>query len=254
MNSWEIIYEYCSDHPNCTNAHCQKTVVIHGIVGVPSINLFSGKSLVTDRKLGSVRIFGARQATLFKSLLRSIPCMTMLKNAHTPRFITRPTEIFAHKAILKKGHLTARSYKRVTKRTSPRFFTSFSHLLTNDYVIAPARLFGFMLLAIGIGGIVGPFIPQIRMESGYVANQAQIVFATTFEPKPVLPKSAPVVFEPLVDANGAIITPINEDFSIVIPKIGVNAPVIANVDPAKPALYDSSAPSGRSSGGDIVSP
>jgi sortase A len=161
-------------------------------VTVPSINLFSGKSLTTERKL---------------------------------KLKMNPWSVVFEKRITR-----LHTQKRHHARTLPRF-------LTAQYAIAPARLVGFLLLALGVGGIVGPLIPNIRMESGYVASQAQIILAQTFEPKPVLPKSAPVIFEPLVDANGAPITPVNENFAIVIPKIGVNAPVIANVDPAKPAKY-----------------
>jgi sortase A len=41
----------------------------------------------------------------------------------------------------------------------------------------------------------------------------------------------PVVFNPLVAADGSVITPVNRDFSLVIPAIGVNARVLPNVDP-----------------------
>jgi len=94
-----------------------------------------------------------------------------------------------------------------------------------------------MLLALGLGGVLGPMIPTIRLESSYLISQAQSAITQKFNSQPPLPASAPVVFQPLVDGNGAPITPINEDFAIIIPKIGVNAPIIANVDPTKPAKY-----------------
>jgi len=98
-----------------------------------------------------------------------------------------------------------------------------------------SRLAGLMLLALGLGGITGPMVPEIRMETAYILRQIQ---NSKQEARiQTLPKSAPVVFEPLLDADGNTITPVNTDFSLVIPKIGVNAPVIANVDPASPSAY-----------------
>jgi len=100
------------------------------------------------------------------------------------------------------------------------------------------RMLGFALLALGLGGFTGPFIPALRLESAYAITQIQ----STYTPKsPVknLPASAPVFINPMVAPDGSAITPINTDFSIVIPKIGVNAPVIANVDPTSPDTYGS---------------
>jgi len=95
----------------------------------------------------------------------------------------------------------------------------------------PARALGLALLALGLGGMIGPVIPTLRLESSYAVKQAAAyVHASESEAKP-LPKSVPVVFNPLVAADGSVITPVNRDFSLVIPKIGVNAPVVANVDP-----------------------
>lgn len=96
----------------------------------------------------------------------------------------------------------------------------------------PTRILGLALLALGLGGMVGPVLPTVRLESSYAVKQAAAyVHASESSAKP-LPKSVPVVFNPLVAADGSVITPINQDFSLVIPKIGVNVPVIANVDPA----------------------
>jgi len=102
-----------------------------------------------------------------------------------------------------------------------------------------SQFLGIALLSLGVGGIVGPLIPELRLEANYVADRAHIMVNNILtNHTPPLPQSAPVVFVPLKGPDGTIITPISQDFSIVIPKIGVNAPVIANVDPTSPKAYD----------------
>jgi LPXTG-site transpeptidase (sortase) family protein len=101
-----------------------------------------------------------------------------------------------------------------------------------------SRMLGLGLLAISLGGMTGPFIPRLRLESSYAVMQATAALHTRAEAADPLPKSAPVIFNPLIAADGSVIKPINEDFSIIIPKIGVNAPVIADVNPANPGQYD----------------
>ncbi len=68
----------------------------------------------------------------------------------------------------------------------------------------PFRAIGFALLAVALGGFFGPFIPMLRLETSYAVTQ-------------VLPTPTP--------------PPITNEFRLVIPKIGVNAPIIANVNP-----------------------
>ena len=110
--------------------------------------------------------------------------------------------------------------------------------LTVRMPIPLSQFFGITLLALGLGGIIGPLIPEIRMETNYAVAGVQETWDKRQEAQKPLPKSAPIVFEPLKGPDGTIITPVSEDFSVIIPKIGVNAPVIANVDPTKPKEYD----------------
>lgn len=102
----------------------------------------------------------------------------------------------------------------------------------------PGQITGFVLLAVGLGGLAGPLIPALRLESAYAVSQLR-----TSQAKPSVtsakPASAPVYINPLIAMDGSAITPVNTDFSVIIPGIGVNAPVIANVDPTSPATYDS---------------
>jgi LPXTG-site transpeptidase (sortase) family protein len=103
--------------------------------------------------------------------------------------------------------------------------------------VFPARTIGLALLALALGGMVGPFIPALRLESSYAVKEAAVSLHTQAEAAKPLPKSVPIVFNPLVAADGSLISPVNRDFSLVIPTIGVNAPVIANVNPADPNAY-----------------
>ncbi len=99
------------------------------------------------------------------------------------------------------------------------------------------RKLGFILLALALGGITGPFIPSLRLESSYYSGLlSQMVVAKINPPKP-LPPAIPVLFNPLVTEDGASIDPINTDFSLIVPKVGINAPVIPSVDPTNPGKY-----------------
>ncbi len=80
-------------------------------------------------------------------------------------------------------------------------------------------------------------IPTIRLESGYLLSQIQLTMNDERLTMNPLPKSVPVVFEPLTTPDGATIDPVNQEFALVVPKVGINAPVIANVDPVKPGEY-----------------
>lgn len=90
---------------------------------------------------------------------------------------------------------------------------------------------GIALVAFALGGVIGPLAPTIRLEMKYAVKSA-----TQAKPA-VLPPSVPVVFNPLVTSDGSSIAPVNRDFSLIIPKIGMNARVIPAVNPANAAEY-----------------
>jgi LPXTG-site transpeptidase (sortase) family protein len=100
-----------------------------------------------------------------------------------------------------------------------------------------SRIISFALIALGLGGMIGPFIPTLRLESSYAMKEAAALVHTRAEAAKPLPKSVPVVFNPLIAPDGSVVTPVNRDFSLVIPAIGVNAPIIANVNPADALAY-----------------
>ncbi len=101
-----------------------------------------------------------------------------------------------------------------------------------------ARTLGMLLIALSLGGITGPFIPTIRLESGYYVSQTKVALSAKNDPVKALPPSVPVIFNPLLTDNGSSINPVNKDFSLIIPKIGINAPIIPAINPADPKAYD----------------
>lgn len=100
---------------------------------------------------------------------------------------------------------------------------------------------GLILLALSIGGLIGPYIPRIRMETYYAYLQSKAYLAS----QPARNASASVagggsavIFSPLVTESGSSINPVDTQFGIVIPKIGVNAKILASINPTKPEEYN----------------
>lgn len=108
-----------------------------------------------------------------------------------------------------------------------------AHARTHKPTHTWTQMIGFTLVALALGGMIGPLTPEIRMEAGYALRQ----FNNTTVASKSLPRAVPVVFDPLVTPDGASIDPINTEFSVIIPKIGVNAAVAENVDPANADEY-----------------
>lgn len=99
---------------------------------------------------------------------------------------------------------------------------------------------GLGLLAFALGGIIGPLTPTVRLETNYWSQQITAMLPNRHSniiPKTSLPPAIPVVFNPLVTPDGASIDPINRDFSLIVPKVGINAAVIPAVNPTSPAEY-----------------
>jgi len=97
------------------------------------------------------------------------------------------------------------------------------------------------LVALSLGGIAGPLTPAIRLETGYAWQQIdkvtkrQINKTTGIQKE--LPKSVPVVFNPLKTEDGSSIDPVSLEFGLVIPKVGINTSVIPSVNPSDPGVY-----------------
>jgi len=96
---------------------------------------------------------------------------------------------------------------------------------------------GLGLCALALGGFIRPIIPSARIELSYLIPKVVDAFTLSPQEERPLPKSAPVLFNPLLDENGLPIEPISTEFSLIIPKIGVNAIVVPGVDPTNASDY-----------------
>ena len=100
------------------------------------------------------------------------------------------------------------------------------------------RVAGLALVALSLGGITGPLTPAIRLETDYLSKQLSSYINTKRGSTPiVLPKSVPVVFNPLKTEDGSSIDPASKEFGLIIPKVGINTSVIPAVNPTNPGEY-----------------
>lgn len=99
------------------------------------------------------------------------------------------------------------------------------------------RRLGLGLMIFALGGLIGVLLPEARLESSFYLSLAQSKIKLSSKSERPLPPAVPVVFNPLVQSDGSVIKPVDPDFGLIIPKIGVNAKVIPSVNPADPVSY-----------------
>ncbi len=104
------------------------------------------------------------------------------------------------------------------------------------------RQLGFLLLALAFGGIFSAAWPFIRLETSYfiksITEKVVIGLPKINKVEQIdIPVQPQLEFDPLVDSQGQPIDPVNRDFGLVIPSIGVNATVIPGVNPASSEGY-----------------
>ena len=99
------------------------------------------------------------------------------------------------------------------------------------------RLIGLGLIAMALGGITPAFMPVAALESSYYINAVKQMVRQQKEAEKPLPAAVPVTFNTLIAPDGSQIVPLDTQFGIVVPKIGINATVIPSVDPLKEAEY-----------------
>ncbi len=128
----------------------------------------------------------------------------------------------------------------ITRMNTYQVYSSYQTKKHGVKTVSPfLQTIGFGIIALALGGMTRPLIPATRLElSYYLPQMANKISSLWIKPAPPLPKSAPVVFTPLLDDNGNEIVPSDTNFSIIVPKIGINASVIPSVDPTNPKEYD----------------
>ncbi len=99
------------------------------------------------------------------------------------------------------------------------------------------KILGMSMIATAVLGAIIAILPQLRFETFYAKKQIQQKITEIVEPAIPLPPAVPIVYTPLVGPDGKEIEPVSTEFSIIIPRLGINAPIIASVDPLNSKEY-----------------
>lgn len=107
------------------------------------------------------------------------------------------------------------------------------------------RKIGIALSMLAAGGLIGAILPFLNLEISYrfktfttkITEAVTSKNAAAISPDIVAVKTAAMEFNPLFDNQGSPIDPVNRDFGLIIPSIGVNATVIPGVNPASSEGY-----------------
>ncbi len=100
---------------------------------------------------------------------------------------------------------------------------------------------GAGILAASLIGMAVPWVNKAYMESYFIAKKASDVVEAAAGPTvsfAALPPAVPVRFNPLITPGGDPIIPYSTHFGLIIPKIGVNAKVLEDVNPASRTEYN----------------
>jgi len=100
------------------------------------------------------------------------------------------------------------------------------------------HLAAMVLFAITVDGLIISLYPKVKLESQYFLSQAKAKIAKSATPVGQEMAKNKIVFNPLTGNDGTRIDPINTEFSIIVPKIGINASVTEGVDPTNPKEYN----------------
>jgi LPXTG-site transpeptidase (sortase) family protein len=98
---------------------------------------------------------------------------------------------------------------------------------------------GIATMIISLAMLSKAILPTVQAETAYQLSNLKTKI-TTADSKPIapLPAAVPLIFDPLVTNAGEQITPVDANFGIVVPKIGINASVIPSVDPDNQKEYN----------------
>lgn len=92
---------------------------------------------------------------------------------------------------------------------------------------------GITLVLLALAGLTKAILPTAKAELSYRMRAYAAKQATSG-----VPASVPKIFNPLIAPNGSEITPVDTNFGIVVPSIGINSPVIPAVDPTNKKDYE----------------
>lgn len=99
------------------------------------------------------------------------------------------------------------------------------------------QMVAMALLAVAIDGFIISYYPRVTLEARYVLSHARDKIFQLATPVRIAASPNKPKIDPLKTANGSVIQPVNTEFAIVIPKIGINAPIVEGVDPTNPKEY-----------------
>lgn len=110
---------------------------------------------------------------------------------------------------------------------------------------SPRQKLGILLVFISLGALVAAFSPIILSELNFrydLAKSSVVVkikqaFAREKAPNPLKADTSGITYNPMKTADGSTVLPVNTDFAIVIPKLGINSPVVAGVNPGEKKSY-----------------
>jgi len=88
----------------------------------------------------------------------------------------------------------------------------------------PFKLIAVLLVATGIAILISIYWPVAQVELGYLSDQIGSIKYVVGD-------------MPTYNTFQKLLTPVNTDFSIIIPKIAAVAPIVDNVDPNQPYMY-----------------
>jgi LPXTG-site transpeptidase (sortase) family protein len=106
----------------------------------------------------------------------------------------------------------------------------------NSTIFNPVKLLGYWLICFAISLVVVFFWPVVQAEASYRVNKLQKVH---FVIDPADLKKFPSLFSATTkESDLKILTPVDREFGLVIPAIGVNVGVLPNVDLADDKVFD----------------
>lgn len=167
--------------------------------------------------------------------------LAYLSEAQILHFYGLHREAFALSGIYidpPKSRVTALDPRSITTTILYRSLNAYDRL-------AISKKLGLALIFLTIGAFVSAYSLTLRMAVNEIAYTTYVSMVNSFNDvkakfglsEAAIAQPAAPEFDPLIDPVGNKIIPVDTEFSIVVPKIGINAPVVAGVNPASKPGY-----------------